>query len=73
VRGVMLAHGLILMRKYYAIFGRVRGNILPLEALIQDGTRTNFILRCLYNITSNDKCIIWLSIYTMKKIVRALC
>jgi len=22
-RGVMLAHGLILMRKYYAIFGRV--------------------------------------------------
>ena len=32
-RGVMLAHGLILMRKYYAIFGRVRGNILPLEAL----------------------------------------
>jgi hypothetical protein len=23
----------ILMRKYYAIFGRVRGNILPLEAL----------------------------------------
>ena len=32
-RGVMLAHGLILMRKYYAIFGRVMGNILPLEAL----------------------------------------
>jgi len=33
VRGAMLAHGLILMRKYYAIFGRVSGNILPLEAL----------------------------------------
>jgi hypothetical protein len=32
-RGVMLAHGQILMRKYYAIFGMVRGNILPLEAL----------------------------------------
>jgi hypothetical protein len=32
-RGVMLGHGLILMRKYYAIFGRVRGNILSLEAL----------------------------------------
>ena len=32
-RGVMLAHGLILMRKYYAIFGRVTDNILPLEAL----------------------------------------
>jgi hypothetical protein len=29
----MLVHGLILMRKYYAIFDRVRGNILPLEAL----------------------------------------
>ena len=33
VQGAMLAHGLILMRKYYAIFGRARGNILPLEAL----------------------------------------
>ena len=32
-RGAMLAHGLILIRNYYAIFGRVRGNILPLEAL----------------------------------------
>ena len=30
--GDMLAHGLILMRKY-TIFGRVRGNILPLKAL----------------------------------------
>ena len=30
--GVMLAHALILMR-IYAIFDRVRGNILPLEAL----------------------------------------
>jgi hypothetical protein len=30
-REVMLAHGLILMRKYYAIFGRIRGNILPLK------------------------------------------
>jgi hypothetical protein len=30
---VMLAHGLIQIRKYYAIFGRERGNILPLEAL----------------------------------------
>ena len=28
-RGIMLAHGLILKRKYYEIFGRVRGNILP--------------------------------------------
>ena len=30
---VMLAHELILMRKYYAIFGRVTGNMLPLKAL----------------------------------------
>ena len=29
-RGAMRAHGLILMRKYYAIFEKVRGNILPL-------------------------------------------
>jgi hypothetical protein len=32
-RGIMIADGQILMRKYYAIFGRVRGNMLPLEAL----------------------------------------
>jgi hypothetical protein len=31
--GIMLTHGLILMRTYYAIFDRVRGNILQLEAL----------------------------------------
>jgi hypothetical protein len=35
-RRVMLAHGLILMRKYYAIFGRVKGNILPLETLYRE-------------------------------------
>jgi hypothetical protein len=32
-RGFILAHGLILMIKYYAIFDRVMGNIMPLEAL----------------------------------------
>jgi hypothetical protein len=39
---------------------------------IQGGTTTNFILRCLHNITSHDRCIIWLTIYIMKKILRAL-
>ena len=32
-RGVLLVHGPILIRKYYAIFDRVWANILPLEAL----------------------------------------
>jgi hypothetical protein len=32
---------------------------------MQGGTRTNFNLRCLHNITSHDRCIIWLSIYNM--------
>ena len=62
------------MRKYYASFGRVRGNILPLEALYRVvlESRKKIILKCLHNITSYDRCIIWLSIYIMKKILRAL-
>ena len=39
---------------------------------MQGGTIICFILECLHNITSHDRCIIWLSIYNMEKILRAL-
>ena len=49
-----------------------KGQYFAARSPIQGGTRTNFILECLHSIISHDRCKIWLSIYTMKKILRTL-
>ena len=53
-------------------FRQGKGEYFVARSPIQGGTRTYVILRCLHNITLHDRYIIWLSIYTMKRILRAL-
>ena len=49
-----------------------KGQYFAARSPIQGGTRRNFVLECLHSIISHDKCKIWLSIYSMKKILPTL-